>query len=361
MRAKKIHEIAVVDANGRFLGLVSQEVLLRRHKLPLQTRVTSVAINPPRLSMDDPLPRAAKALLENGFRELPVFDGKGQVPAGQVSRRRLLDLLRKDREIAMLAAAGVMTPDPVLAQEEDTVGDALDHMRKLDEPTLPVVDKLGKLTGVIAASDIMRVYAGLTAPAKRAQGGSGNAKRARVTVKGLMRSPAVETRRSTSVGELIDLMEESGTSSVVVVEGERPVGIVTQADLLSLVASLEPREGCFIQITGLERHDPFFMEEVWDVVDPAVMKMATQLRPLALHLHVMEHHRPNGHRVECRARLNTDRGLIVATNEDDDVMRAVAGLFDRLEKIATREKDRSRLNPNKARAGVQPAGRAKVV
>jgi hypothetical protein len=181
------------------------------------------------------------------------------------------------------------------------------------------------------------------------------------TVEGFMTSPPLAGGRATLVGDLIDQMVDRGASSVVIVDGEKPVGIVTKGDLLGMLASLEPEEGCFIQITGLEGHDPFFMDEVWAVIDPVVQRMAAHVRPLTLYLHVMEHHRTSGHRVECRVRMNTDRGLYVATAEDDNIMRAVAEVMARLDKIVKRDVDRGRPSPNKARSGVTKAGHAKVV
>jgi CBS domain-containing protein/ribosome-associated translation inhibitor RaiA len=278
-----------------------------------------------------------------------------------VTRWGLLALLARDGDIAKLPAHAVMTPDPLVVAESDTIDHAIDEMRRLDEPTIPVVDKTGALAGVVSARDILRRYAGWAAQARVPKGSpKREAKGKATTVEGVMTTPVVEAGRDATVEELARRMEASKASSVVITEGGRPRGIVTKGDLLELVASLAPREGCFLQVTGLEGHDPFVLEDVFGVIEPAVVKIATHLKPVSLNAHIMEHHRPYGHRAEVRARLQTDKGLFTAVAEDDDLLRAVDGVLERLEAQVKREKDRRRPSPRKARAGQMPRGRAKL-
>ncbi len=361
MRANGLHELPILDSKGRLDGILSQEAMLRRRRVPLSTTVDRLAVRPPRLEEGDSIARAAKALLENNYQELPVMGDGTQDVAGQVTQWKLLALLRQDEAVAALEAAAVMTPDPVVVGQDETADRALVEMAKLNETTVPVVDGTGALKGVVSASDILRSYAGTTTPSRRMRGSPRRRDKEHTTVEGFMSTPPLAAGRHSRVGALIDDMIERGASSVVIVEDERPVGIVTKADLLGMIASLEPEEGCFIQITGLEDHDPFFMDEVWGVIDPVVRRIASRARPLTLYLHVMEHHRPAGHRVECRVRMNTDRGLYVATSEDDNIMRAIAEIMGRLDKIIKRDVDRGRPSPNKARSGVTKPGHAKVV
>jgi len=361
MRANGIHELPVVDGRGRLDGILSQEALLRRRRVPLSTTVDRLSVRPPRLEESDSVARAAKALLENNYQELPVVDGGSGKVLGHVTQWTLLALLRQDPSVARLEAAAVMSPDPVVVRQDETADRALVEMAKLNETTVPVVDRSGALIGVVSASDILRAYAGTATPSRPMRKSPRKREKNRTTVEGFMTAPPLAGGRTTPVGRLIDDMIDRGASSVIIVDGERPVGIVTKADLLGMVASLEPEEGCFIQITGMEGHDPFLTEELWAVIDPAVKRTAAHTRPLTLHVHVMEHHRAAGHRVECRVRMQTDRGLFVATSEDDNIARAVAEVMDRLEKIVRRDVDRTRPSPNKARSGVTKAGHAKVV
>lgn len=361
MRANGVHELPVVDSKGRLDGIISQEALLRRRRVPLTTTVDRLSVRPPRLVEGDPVARGAKALLENNFQELPVLDDRTGKVVGQVSQWTLLALLRQDKEVAALEASAVMSPDPVVVSQDETADRALVEMDKLNETTVPVVDRAGALMGVVSASDILRAYAGTTTPTNRMRKSPRRNDKHSTTVEGFMTRPPLAGGKSTKVGKLIDDMIDRGASSVVIVEEDKPIGIVTKADLLGMVASLEPEEGCFIQVTGLEDHDPFFMDEVWAVIDPLVQRTAAHVRPLTLYVHVMEHHRTSGHRVECRARMNTDRGLYVATSEDENILRAVSDVMGRMEKIVKRDVDRGRPNPNKARSGVTKPGHAKVV
>ncbi len=360
MKKAGLHEVAVVGPRGELLGVLSDETLLKRRRLSLDTLVANILVVPPHLTLDDPLSRGAEALLSSGFRQVPVLESDGRTLAGQLTRWRLLEILRGDREICALPAHAVMTPNPVVVRTDDTLDFALDQLRKLDEPTIPVVDADGHLVGAVSSRDILRLYAGWAAPPRIPKGSPLREKKGEMTVKGVMTSPVVDAPRSALVGDLIDRMLETKASSVVIAEKDTPDGIVTKGDLIDMIASLAPRKGVFLQVTGLEGHDPFILEDVFGTVEPAIVKLASHVRPMSFNIHVMEHHRDYGHRAEVRARLQTDVGIFTATSEDDDLMRAVAGVLDRLEKQVLREKDRKRPSPRKARSGQPRRGSSKL-
>ncbi len=360
MKKNGLHDLAVMGPKGELLGILSDETLLKRRRLPLGSHVSNLLVVPPRITTDEPLAKGAEALLSNGLRELPVFQPGGKTVAGQISRWGLLEILRRDPEIAKLPAHAVMTPDPVVVKESDTIDHAIDEMRRLDEPTIPVVDKGGDLVGVVSARDILRLYAGWAAQPRVPKGSVKGKSASRATVEGVMTSPVVEANRDATVEELSSLMLESKASSVVITDNEKPKGIVTKGDLLELLASVAPREGCFLQVTGLEGHDPFLLEDVFSVIEPGIQRIAVHAKPMTFNAHVMEHHRTYGHRGEVRARLQTDRGLFTATAEDEDVLRAVDSVLQRLESQVRRDKEKHRPSPNKARAGAMPRGRAKL-
>jgi len=360
MKKAGLHEVAVVGPRGDLLGVLSDDTLLKRRRLSLDTLVSSLLVVPPRLTVEDPLSKGAEALLSSGFRQVPVLEADGRTLAGHLTRWRLLEILKGDREICALPAHAVMTPDPVVVRTSDTLDFALDQLRKLDEPTIPVVDDGGQRAGVVSGRDILRLYAGWTAQRRVPKGSPTREKKGAMTVEGVMTSPVVDAPRTALVGDLIDRMIETKASSVVIAEKDAPDGIVTKADLIDMIASLAPREGVFLQVTGLEGHDPFVLEDVFAAVEPAVLKLASHVRPRTFNAHVMEHHRTYGHRAEVRARLQTDVGLFTATAEDDDLMRAVAGVLERLEKQVLRDKDRRRPSPRKARSGEPRRGPAKL-
>ena len=63
------------------------------------------------------------------------------------------------------------------------------------------------------------------------------------TVKDLMSSPVVTASPSDTVAQAADSMKDAGVGSVVVVDGDRPVGILTERDLVKFSASGVEAEG----------------------------------------------------------------------------------------------------------------------
>jgi citrate synthase len=93
------------------------------------------------------------------------------------------------------------------------------------------------------------------------------------TVGDTMTSPAVTARPEETLKEAAARMDAAGVGSVVVVDGERPVGILTERDLLH--AATEGADAATTQVVAFMTPDP-------DCVDPAT-EVAEAWRSLAAH------------------------------------------------------------------------------
>jgi CBS domain-containing protein len=113
----------------------------------------------------------------------------------------------------------VMTPTPTTVRTSQTVAEAANNMRQVDVGSLIVVDDSGKVAGILTDRDIaVRVVA---------QGKDPQATRV-----GEVSSEQLATLSpADSVEEAVRLMREKAIRRVPVVEGDRPVGIVSIGDL----------------------------------------------------------------------------------------------------------------------------------
>jgi CBS domain-containing protein len=69
-------------------------------------------------------------------------------------------VVAREADPRSLRTADVMTPAPVVAEEKDALGTALQKMRKIGVQRLPVVGARGELAGVISLDDIIDALVG---------------------------------------------------------------------------------------------------------------------------------------------------------------------------------------------------------
>ncbi|OXM45403.1 CBS domain-containing protein [Amycolatopsis alba DSM 44262] len=124
-----------------------------------------------------------------------------------------------------------MTTPVVAVTPSATIGEAIAVSTGKGFTSLPVVDDLGRLIGLLSEEDIIR--AGCL-PDPRLDGGpdAGVHLGAPVTVRDIMRAPGVGAHPDTELTDLADRMLEHRLRSVPVLELGQVIGVVTWQDLL---------------------------------------------------------------------------------------------------------------------------------
>ena len=106
---------------------------------------------------------AARLMREHHVGCLVVAEAREgrTVPVGMLTDRDLVvELLAMDLDPDTVSVGDVMSPDPVVAYEEDRLWDVLRRMRIEGVRRLPVVDREGALQGILALDDLLELLAG---------------------------------------------------------------------------------------------------------------------------------------------------------------------------------------------------------
>ena len=171
MRQSAVHALPVLDRADHIAGIVTDvDVLVAltrtRPRLRLLEQVTVDAVmtrDPVTVGVDACLGDAAEALLQGGFRHLPVLDGEGRL-VGVISERDLRTRLGVEVEgfsAATLEAltapvSEAMTPDPISARAGTPLADVLEAFTTERLGSLPVIDDADRLVGIISYVDVLR-------------------------------------------------------------------------------------------------------------------------------------------------------------------------------------------------------------
>jgi CBS domain-containing protein len=130
----------------------------------------------------------------------------------------------------------LMSIEPITIGVDEAIGRAEQVMAQRGITGLPVVDRVGRLQGVLSQTDIVRAHAS----------GQPLASWPGLAVRHLMTSPALTIRLDESLLSAARMMEQHHVHRLVVVapDGEHPVGVISTTDLVhALVELLEQADG----------------------------------------------------------------------------------------------------------------------
>ena len=342
MQEHGFHELPVVNDRGELVGYINYRTLIRRKSLSLYSRVENIMVKPPVLEPDASIEEAVRAMIDAGYRSLPIVEKDKLV--GIVSRTDIIKLVPKMKDVANIPVEDVMTSEPELVEENSPIQYAVDIMKKLGEMSIPVVDDNRKLVGIVHMRDAAKA---VWREKDRASLGevSGEKKKVQILVKEIM-APPVYVPEDAVLKDAVEKMIEFHSSICAVVDKkDRPIGVISQRDVIEAILRGGKQEGVFVQITGLDIEDMEPYQIIYNMVEDFLHKINRfkEFKPQLLTFHVEEHH-ISGKEIKysVRARLTTDRKLFFARSYDWNVYSAFKDVLEILERNVKKERDKLR-------------------
>ncbi len=121
-----------------------------------------------------------------------------------------------------------MTKHPLTIGEEEPVSEAHRYMEEQHVRHLPVVDKSGKMVGIIAEEDLLKAE---PSSATTLSMWEIHSLLTKVKVKSVMVRDVITTTEDTPIEEAAQLMLEHKIGSLPVMRGDQLVGIITESDM----------------------------------------------------------------------------------------------------------------------------------
>jgi len=340
-RMKKDHlrEIPVLEGD-KPVGLVSYSSFLLRRSLPLSSKVEQVMHPAPRLEEDMPITKAVEEMMASGVRGAPVVRNEKMV--GFVSRTDIIKVLPNVEQLKNKKVSEFMTKNPQFVTEKESVRRAQMLMKGLMEKSLPVVDSNGRLVGAVSMHEVMEIIWSPKSSKPYNELVGSHKEPPDIAVGSIMSQPAISVSPSDSIGKVASLMLEKGLATIFVHEGERLVGVVSQADLMEQVISLKKREGVYVQITGLVEEDPDVYNVLYDEIEKAMNRIDKIQFPRVFTVHIQTYHSEGMRsKYSIHGRLTTDRSMYYASQTDWNLYKTMDALLDQLEKTVKREHEKT--------------------
>ncbi len=340
MQEHGFHELPVVNDRGELVGYINYRTLIRRKSISLYSRVENVMVKPPVLEPDASIEDAVRLMIDAGYRSLPIVEKDKLV--GIISRTDIIKLVPKMKDVANIPVEDVMTSEPELVEEDSPIQYAVDIMKKLGEMSVPVVDENRKLVGIVHMRDAAKA---VWREKDRASLGelSGEKIKVQILVKEIM-VPPVYVSEDAALKDAVEKMIEFHSSICAVVDKKnRPIGVISQRDVIEAILRGGKQEGVFVQITGLDVEDMEPYQIIYNMVEDFLRKINRfkEFKPQLLTFHVEEHH-ISGKEIKysVRARLTTDRKLFFARSYDWNVYSAFKDVLEILERNVKKEREK---------------------
>lgn len=341
MKNNKISEILVNDEKGNVTGIVTYDMFTKRRHLPFSTKLENVMNAPPSVGIDSTISEICEMLLSSGYRGLPVRSSKGEY-VGIISRTDIVKIIPQIDEVKPLSVEEVMTPNPSDIMEHDTVGMAKQMMKDLDEQVVPVINKDGKLTGMIGIKDIVENTLGpLNREEKGERAGEKDSPYDDLEIRSIMSSPPITTLQKEKVAKAAKKMMSNDISTLVALDDdEEVVGILTAIDLIETLASFKEGEQVYVQITGLEEGADT-LDMMYEIIQKYLQKFNAVVKPLVMNIHVVSHNKEGTEtKYSLRIRLQSDHGMFYVKEYDWNMMRALDDGLENMRRIIFEEKEK---------------------
>ena len=124
-----------------------------------------------------------------------------------------------------------MTREPVTVQENEGIEDALKMMRDNSVRRLPVLDKRGKMVGIVSDKDLL--YAS-PSPATSLSVHELHYLLSKLTVKNVMSSPVIWVTEYAPLEEAARIMVDNKIGGLPVMRDDKVVGIITETDMFKI-------------------------------------------------------------------------------------------------------------------------------
>jgi acetoin utilization protein AcuB len=128
-----------------------------------------------------------------------------------------------------------MTRSVLTLHQEEKAGPALQKMREEGLRRMPVLDDQGHLVGMVSDRRLLQA---LAVPVRRGEFRRRVEVPPPLQVKDIMNREVATTRADTPLEEAAAVMADRRIGSLVVMEGDRPVGIITETDMFRVFMHL---------------------------------------------------------------------------------------------------------------------------
>jgi len=327
MKETGMQDIPVVEGN-EYVGTVKYGTLLRKRSVLLDSKVRTVMTGAPSVDRTASITEVAELMITDNARQIPVLEK--QRIKGVVSRSALIEIAAGIKAFREVKVHEIMTTAVETVKENDVLDAALEIMRGLDIRTVPVIDDKNAVVGIVGMKEI--IDHNWRRKNRQTVGDlSGRSEQATILVESFCATAPKTISWDATVGEAAALMLGSCISTLPVVENNELVGMLTQYDIIEMMAACREREMMFLQMTGLDDDDKYYSDAIDEIIQREMGKVAKVRMPQSLTIHVTKYNAQGmKHKYSMNARLIISGDMVSAKEIGWDLLKVMEDLMRKL-------------------------------
>ncbi len=336
MSDNKVHHIPIVDEKGGYIGMLDYNLLFKRESIPVTTKVKTIMERTPSIGSDASIADAARLMVDSGLKALPVLE-KNKVK-GIVTSTDIVHSVNSIPEVANMTAAEIMSGEPITVTENDDLIEALRKMRSIDETSIPVVDKDGKISGLVNINDISKE---LWRERGKMRQGEYYRNKVRPTVKDVMVSPLVINGNQSISTCMKEMMDSDARICTVVDENMIPEGVISQSDILGEIVKGSAEKTVLVNLSGAKFEDPEVYDKVYSIIEKSAGSIAKfkRMRPMLINIHIEEYNQTGKEtKYSIRGKMVTESKTFFSRSWDWNLFRAIKELMGQFEMMVKKNK-----------------------
>ena len=274
----------VITRKGKYHGIVDdRNMRLFAAQNPAKTKCKAVVAKPPVLRPDTGVLERINAFLLGHFKALPVVNERDR-PVGITTRVELLKDMFTTSLIPGIGVKALMNSPVYVIDEKKTVGEAKLKMKKYGARRL-VVTRRGTPSGIFSKLDLTRETLKPKEKQKMATVISSKRNYDDNILAGLYRSDITTVPERSTVDEAARKMIKKSVSSVVVMNGKKPAGVLSALDIFKMIKDAAKKR-MNITISGLDGETVFYRDSIREEVGKVAKRFSESYGIRKVNVHV---------------------------------------------------------------------------
>ena len=334
MKETKYQDIPVVDG-GEFLGMVSYASILRKKSVTLDAKVKGLIKGMPAVSPTMEITKIAELMVSTNSRQLPIVTGKKVT--GIIQRNRLIEVARDIKALKEIKVWEIMSNPVESVKANDLMDEALELMIREDYRTIPVVNDMNGVVGIVGMREIIDNN---WKKDNKTIGDLEKSSRSQITVESIALTSVKTIGWDEDIAAAVDMMVDNNISTIPVLEGKELVGVITEYDIIELLSACRERDMMFVQISGLDDNEKDATDAIYADIEEMVKKVSKIYKPESLTMHVSRYNDAGGNfKYSISARLFINGTAVMAKEVGWDLIKMAADLIEKLEDAVVNMKD----------------------